>query len=286
LPPKKERAAFTARSTTLPLLFFELLVDFFELPPFLELPPAFFVEELDFFEEELDFLEGAAFFEELTFFEEPAFFEELAFLDELAVFDEPAFLEDAAFFEEALLAFFEELPTFFDEPPAFFDEDDELLAFFDELLAFFDEPPPFFEEPLFLELELAAAVSRETSLLKRFPSSSDSSSARPLRSNHSKNSSHSISSSVSSPLKPGKSMRRIPGSLPVPVAVTRAGCPPRASTHCRISSWSVVGCAVAIATPYVFVRECRAHRLPAALRICVMRNTSGLLGRNLTDAET
>ena len=249
LPPNRERAAFTARSTTPPRLFVELLLlDFFELPPFFELPelpPAFF-EELDFFEELL------------------------AFPDELlALFDEPL-----AFFEE-LLAFFEELPPALpDEPPAFFD-DDELLAFFeelllafpDELLPFFEEEdePPFLEEPPFPELDfeepppLAAAVSRETSLLKRFPSSSESSSAKALRSNHSKNSSHSISSSVSSPLKPGKSIRRIPGSFPVPVAATRAGCPPRASTHCRISSWSVVGCAVAITTPSVVSKiPCRS----------------------------
>src|SRR3954468_14827772 len=35
-------------------------------------------------------------------------------------------------------------------------------------------------------------------------------------------------------------MRRRPGSLPLPVRLTRAGCPPRASTHCLMVRWLVV----------------------------------------------
>src|SRR5438270_10580726 len=35
-------------------------------------------------------------------------------------------------------------------------------------------------------------------------------------------------------------MRRMPGSLPRPVFFTRAGCPPRASTHFWITEWLVV----------------------------------------------
>src|SRR3954470_9992532 len=43
-------------------------------------------------------------------------------------------------------------------------------------------------------------------------------------------------------------MRSTPGSSPDSVRVTCAGYPPRASTHCRISSWSVVVFADAITT--------------------------------------
>src|SRR3954454_3067615 len=35
-------------------------------------------------------------------------------------------------------------------------------------------------------------------------------------------------------------MRRMPGSLRLPVRLTRAGCPPRASTHCLMVRWLVV----------------------------------------------
>jgi hypothetical protein len=118
-------------------------------------------------------------------------------------------------------------------------------------VAFFDEDEAAFFAPVLLPLEGVATrrledfledeaffdeAERLTNLLNRFPSSSDSSRASLSRSNHSKNWSHSTSSSVSSPLNPGKSMRRMPGSSPEPVAFTCAGCPPRASTHCRISS--------------------------------------------------
>jgi hypothetical protein len=70
---------------------------------------------------------------------------------------------------------------------------------------------------------LVSTVARSISLLKRFPSSSERSAARLFRSNHSKNSSHPICSRESSPLKPGKSILRIPGSSSDPVAFTRAG---------------------------------------------------------------
>jgi hypothetical protein len=78
-----------------------------------------------------------------------------------------------------------------------------------------ERPPPAAAE--------MPALERSISLLKRFPSSSDSSAARLFRSNHSKNSSHPISSRESSPLNPGKSILRIPGSSSDPVAFTRAG---------------------------------------------------------------
>jgi hypothetical protein len=242
---------------------------------FAALPPAFFValffEDVAFFEEALLFFDGDAFFE---LEEEPARFVEPELRDGVAFFDdllEPAFFEEAAFFE--LEAFVDEpplLPVLLLDPDDLFEEPADLRApevdedFFEEDFEE-DEPPPFFEElfalpaffdePLLLRFDVeprfdaARAVARLTSLLKRFPFSSERRIASLSRSNHSKNSSHSISSSVSSPLKPGKSMRRMPGSLRRPVARTRAGCPPRSSTHRRISSWSVVGCAVAIPTP-------------------------------------
>jgi hypothetical protein len=78
-----------------------------------------------------------------------------------------------------------------------------------------ERPPPAVAE--------MPALERSISLLKRFPSSSETSAARLFRSNHSKNSSHPISSRESSPLKPGKSILRIPGSSSDPVAFTRAG---------------------------------------------------------------
>lgn len=185
------------------------------------------------------------------------FFEDVVF-DELfdADFDEP-FVDDFAvaplFFEvpfrEALLprdappleadffapeleapadAFPDPPPLFFAEAEDFFEPDAPLRLPFaavpPRVVPFREEPPPF--DP----------AGRETSLLKRFPFSSERSNARLSRSNHSKNSSHSISSSVSSPLKPGKSTRRMPGSSPDPVARTRAGRPPRSSTQLRITS--------------------------------------------------
>jgi hypothetical protein len=103
----------------------------------------------------------------------------------------------------------------------------------------------------FAALRLAPlAVARDTSLLKRFWRAVESRTASLSRSSHSKNSSHPISSSVSSPLKPGKSILRMPGSSPLPVALTRAGLPPRDSAHFRISSWSVVARAVAIGNSF------------------------------------
>ena len=80
-----------------------------------------------------------------------------------------------------------------------------LEDFFEDEAAFFAPPGDFaarrlevfFEEDF---LEEARAVLRFTSLLNRLPFSSARSIASPLRSNHSKNSSHSIASSVSSPL--------------------------------------------------------------------------------------
>jgi hypothetical protein len=186
-----------------------------------EVSLAFFVV---FFEEEA-FLEAVAFFDVLAFFELKAFLAEDAFFAGgflEAAFFAGAFLE-AAFFAGAFLeeAFLAGAAVRFVLDEAFFE--DAARRF---LLAFREEP--FFDDPL--------AVVRLTNLLNRLSSSSESSNASPSRSNHSKNWSHSIGSSVPSPLKPGKSIRRMPGSLLVPVAVTRAGCPPRASTHCWISS--------------------------------------------------
>jgi len=84
------------------------------------------------------------------------------------------------------------------------------------------------------------ALWRLTSLLKRLLESSSIKNARLLSSNLRKKSSQEISSSVSSPLNPGKSMRRMPGSPLCSVRMTVEGTPPRSSTHRRISSWSVV----------------------------------------------
>jgi hypothetical protein len=172
---------------------------------------AFFVVFFVVFLEEEAFLEAVAFFDVLAFFELEAFLAEDAFFA-------GGFLE-AAFFAGAFLeaAFF---------AGAFLEEAFLAGAAGRFLLAFREEP--FFDDPL--------AVVRLTNLLNRLSSSSESSNASPSRSNHSKNWSHSIGSSVPSPLKPGKSIRMMPGSLLVPVAATRAGCPPRASTHCWISS--------------------------------------------------
>lgn len=139
------------------------------------------------------------------------------------------------------------LPPFFDPAAALRDPPDDDADFFEDDAVFFEpdfalapdrafeddfRPPVAFREPP----EPLDADARETSLLNRLPSSSERISASRSRSNHSKNSSHSISSSVSSPEKPGKSMRRIPGSFPLPVALTRAGRPPRSSTQLRITS--------------------------------------------------
>jgi hypothetical protein len=96
----------------------------------------------------------------------------------------------------------ERLDDFF--APDFFAVDFFALAFFEEEAAF--RAPlgdfaalrleDFFEDDFFLPEERV----RFTSLLKRLAFPSERSIARPLRSNHSKNSSHSIASSVSSPL--------------------------------------------------------------------------------------
>jgi len=80
------------------------------------------------------------------------------------------------------------------------------------------------------------AVSRLTSLLKRLSDPSSKRNARLLSSNLRKKSSQEISSRVPSPLNPGKSMRRMPGSPPRSVAATVEGTPPRSSAHRRISS--------------------------------------------------
>jgi hypothetical protein len=84
------------------------------------------------------------------------------------------------------------------------------------------------------------AFSRPTSLLKLLfcPRAvwSCTSKARLLSSNFSNQSSHSMASSESAPLYPGKSRRIMPVSPPPPVPRTHAGCAPRSSAHCRISS--------------------------------------------------
>ena len=183
---------------------------------------AFFAEDFfagDFFVEAFlvdDFADAAFFVDD--FFVEDFFAEDF--------FVEADFFEDDAFFEDDFFAgaFFEAVVV-------------RALARFVEVRPFFDEDARFFDDDAFRRL---------TNLLNRFPSSSESNSARRSRSNHSKNSSQSTSSSVSSPLNPGKSMRRIPGSLRDPVRFTRAGCPPRDSTHSRISPWSVVALDVAM----------------------------------------
>ncbi len=209
------------------------VVDFFELLPFFaDFEPADLDEVEARFVEALDFFDAAAFFDPAAFFEPPA--------DLFALFDffEPLldFVDPLDFFEEPVDFFFEEPLDFFDEVvvAAFF----EPALFFEEPALFFEEPELFFFEALFFEdvPEGISTASRLTSLLKRLRRAPDSSNARLLRSNHSKNSSHSIFSSVSSPENPGKSIRSTPGSLRDPVARTRAGWPPRASTHRRISS--------------------------------------------------
>jgi hypothetical protein len=80
------------------------------------------------------------------------------------------------------------------------------------------------------------AVLRLTSLLKRLSESASYRKARLFSSNLRKKSSQEISSKVPSPLNPGKSMRRTPGSPPCSVATTVDGTPPRSSAHRRISS--------------------------------------------------
>jgi hypothetical protein len=89
-------------------------------------------------------------------------------------------------------------------------------------------------------LLLCCAVSRLMILLKllRWPLAvrSCTSSARLFSSNFSKNSSQAISSSEFSPLYPGKSSRRIPGSSPFAVRFTAEGRALRSSAHCLISS--------------------------------------------------
>ena len=142
------------------------------------------------------------------------------------------FLDDGFFGED----FFEaDLAEAADFEAGFFDVDFFALDFFDAGFFVADwRAPPFFAADLGADAPRAAV--RSTSLLKRFPRAAESSMARLFRSNQSKNSSHPISSSDPSPENPGKSMRRMPGSLPRPVAFTRAGRPPRASTHFRISS--------------------------------------------------
>jgi len=87
-------------------------------------------------------------------------------------------------------------------------------------------PRPFF----------CCAVSRLTSLLNRLAESGSNKNARLLSSNLRKKSSHEISSKVPSPLNPGKSIRRMPGSPPRSLALTVEGTPPRSSAHRRISS--------------------------------------------------
>jgi hypothetical protein len=202
-------------------------------------------------------------FEELLFEDVP--FEELLFEDVL--FDPPFALprdepaELAERFEEELLPDEVLLPDderALREPP--FDDPREPPfdpPRFDDVLP--DELPE--ELPELLE-PLSETESRLTNLLKRLSSSSERRTASLFSSKASKNSSHSISSSVSSPLKPGKSMRRIPGSLPLPVLFTRAGFPPRASTHRWISSRSVVGCALAMFPPDVDRTKTFASREP------------------------
>jgi hypothetical protein len=99
-----------------------------------------------------------------------------------------AFFEDEAALRVPLCAFADlRVDDFFAEDAFFAPLDDPTARRLD---AFFDED--------FFEAE--RAVVRLTSLLKRLPFSSARSIASPLRSNHSKNSSHSIASSVSSPL--------------------------------------------------------------------------------------
>jgi hypothetical protein len=82
----------------------------------------------------------------------------------------------------------------------------------------------------------SCTVSRLTSLLKRLLGSASYTNARLFSSNFRKKSSHEICSRVPSPLNPGKSMRRMPGSPSCSVALTVAGTPPRSSAHRRISS--------------------------------------------------
>jgi hypothetical protein len=83
------------------------------------------------------------------------------------------------------------------------------------------------------------AVSRLTILLKLlrcpFAVVSWNSSASPCSSNFWNHSSHDSGSSDPAPLYPGKSMRRMPGSSPLPVRFTCDGVPPRCSAQRRIS---------------------------------------------------
>jgi hypothetical protein len=83
------------------------------------------------------------------------------------------------------------------------------------------------------------AVSRLTILLKLlrcpFAVVSWNSSASPCSSNFWNHSSHDSGSSDPAPLYPGKSMRRMPGSSPLPVRFTCDGAPPRCSAQRRIS---------------------------------------------------
>jgi len=232
------------------LLAFALLLPFADEPrPELALrlvlvPPPRFVEALRF--------EDVLLFDDVLRFVLPPRFALVLLALRVAVDFDAAFFDplffDADFFDEPddVLARFVDDDAFFALEPFFaldFDPLDFDALFFaedfdDDDDDFDAEPPRFAELARFRDEddEPPRALPRATNLLKRFPFSSDNSSARRSRSNHSKNSSHSISSSVSSPLKPGKSMRRMPGSLREPVRFTRAGCPPRVSTHWRISS--------------------------------------------------
>src|SRR3954467_3700683 len=101
------------------------------------------------------------------------------------------------------------------------------------------ERPRAWAEPRRLRLRPAdsfcRAVSRLTSLLKRLSESASNRNARLLSSNFWKKSSQEIGSRVPSPLYPGKSMRKMPGSPPCSVAATVDGTPPRSSAHRRIS---------------------------------------------------
>src|SRR5690606_2936389 len=101
-------------------------------------------------------------------------------------------------------------------------------------------------------LPLRQCSVRLTSLLKRL--SSERSSARLFLSNQSNHLFQLMRARPSS--ASSKSMRRRPGSSPFPVPFTQAGWPLLASTHLRISSWSVIGVAELMQLP-LFIRNFR-----------------------------